>query len=329
MKKEDLGIGTRTVQLSRISHELRNDVCAVSVAILEGGRIASLRSLSSGLEFLIQASENRQPVVPGLATSFQTGPCAGIEECLPTVGFSGPETVGGTAPDHGDFWQVPWTLVDEQGSNRLTLEALGFSRPFRFRKQLSLRGSTLRVDYTLENLGKERLPFLYACHPLFAIEPGDRISLPSEVKALDLYYSRNGRLGERGVSVGWPITAAGEVIDRAGAADDQTAEMFYSGRLTDYHHCAIHRASTGEALEIAFSLDTLPYLGVWLCYGGWPDSGEQPQYAVALEPTTSPCNTLAEAVANDSAAWIAGGNSRSWHICFTVSGPPEQDRRER
>jgi hypothetical protein len=95
--------------------------------------------------------------------------------------------------------------------------------------------------------------------------------------------------------------------------------MFYTGRLTDHSHCAIHRASTGEAIEIAFSLDTLPYLGLWLCYGGWPDSWEQPlQYAVALEPTTSPCNTLAEAVANRSAAWIDGKDSRAWHISFTL-----------
>ncbi|HEX5283812.1 MAG TPA: aldose epimerase [Bryocella sp.] len=256
------------------------------------------------------------------------GPCAGIEECLPTVGFSGPETMGGTAPDHGDFWQVPWTLVNQQGSDRLTLEGFGFSRPFRFRKQLFLSGSTLRVDYTLENLGKEALPFLYACHPLFAVDPGDRISLPFDVKTLDLYYSRNGRLGRRGDKVAWPVTSAGEVLDRAGTVDAQTAEMFYTGRLTDYRHCAIHRASTSEALEIAFSLDTMPYLGVWLCYGGWHDSEGQPQYAVALEPTTSPWNTLAEAVANHAAPWLAAGSAISWHISFTVSGPPIQDRRE-
>ena len=322
-----ISIGTLSPnQLPGISHELRNDLCVASVAISEGGRIASLRSLLSGLEFLTQASENRQPVVPGLATKFQTGPCAGIEECLPTVGFSGSETIGGVAPDHGDFWQVPWTLVNQQGSNRLTLEGFGFSRPFRFRKQLFLSGSTLRVDYTLENLGKDSLPFLYACHPLFAVEPGDRISLPFEVKALDLYFSRNGHLGRRGVTVEWPITSAGEVLDRTGTPDDQTAEMLYTGRLTDYHHCAIHRASTNEALEIAFSLDKLPYLGVWLCYGGWPDSGGPPQYAVALEPTTSPCNTLSEAVVNRTALWIAGGSTVSWQISFTVSGPSVQDR---
>ena len=309
-------------------HELRNDVCAASVSISEGGRIASLRSLLSGLEFLTQARENRQPVVPGLATTFESGPCAGIEECLPTVGSSGPETEGGAAPDHGDFWQIPWTVVSEQGSSRLTLEAVGFSRPFRFQKQLLLSGSTLRVDYTLENLGEEPLPFLYACHPLFAVDPGDRISLPIEVKALDLYYSQRRRLGPRGTTVAWPVTSAGKVLDRAGTPDDQTAEMFYTGRLADYRHCAIHRASTSEVLEIAFSLDRLPYLGVWLCYGGWPDSGEARQYAVALEPTTSPCNTLAEAIANHSAAWIAGRSAISWDISFTVSRALMEDDRQ-
>lgn len=302
-------------------HELRNDLCAITIAIAEGGRIASLRSLRSGLEFLTQAREHRQAVTPGLAAKFQTGPCAGIEECLPTVGPSGLETIGGPAPDHGDFWQLPWTIIDAQGSDTLVLEAMGFSRPFRFQKQLSLLGPTLRVVYTLENRSDERLPFLYACHPLFAVDPGDRILLPHEVKALDLYYSRNGRLGRPGSKLGWPVTSEGEVLDRAGKPDDHTAEMFYTGKLTGHRGCAIRRASSGEAIEIAFSHDTLPYLGLWLCYGGWPDGGEQPlQYAVALEPTTSPCNTLAEAVANRSAPCIAGKSTLSWHISFTLVG---------
>lgn len=310
-------------QLPKDRYELRNDFCAVSVAVAEGGRVASLRSVRSGLEFLTQARENRQPFTPGLSTPFQAGPCAGIEECLPTVGPSGPETVGGAAPDHGDFWQIPWTLVDAQASESVTLEATGFSRPFRFRKQLSLSGSTLRAAYTLENFGQESLPFLYACHPLFAVDPGDRITLPSEVKALDLYYSRNDRLGGRGSTLAWPVTSNGEVLDRAGRPDDHTAEMFYTGRLADCCDCAIHRESTGEALEIAFSLDTLPYLGLWFCYGGWPDTREQDlQYAVALEPTTSPCGTLAEAEANHLAPWISAKSALSWHISFTVTGAP-------
>lgn len=302
------------------THELGNDLCSVSVAVSEGGRVSAFRSLRTGLEFLTQAHHHRSPVVPGLATPFQTGPCAGIEECLPTVGPSGPGTIGGAAPDHGDFWQIPWRVVQAEGSSRLLLEASGFSRPFLFRKDLSLNGTTLRIVYTLQNLGQERLPFLYACHPLVAVDRGDRITLPSEVNMLHLYYSRNNRLGHRGDTANWPISATGEALDRAGGAEDGTAEMFYTAKLSRESCCAIQRQVTGESLEVLFSPEALPYLGLWLCYGGWPDDAEGPrQFAVAFEPTTSPCNTLAEAVASGTAAWVAPRATASWQICFRLS----------
>ena len=90
---------------------LKNSELTVEVLPVEGGRISSLKSLHSGLEFLTQSRRRGQYPESGLHARFQDGPCAGIEECLPTVGPSGPETEGGAAPDHGDFWQLPWKLL--------------------------------------------------------------------------------------------------------------------------------------------------------------------------------------------------------------------------
>jgi hypothetical protein len=88
---------------------LRSNEIEVTVVPQEGGRISSLRSIQSGLEFLTQIRPDRPPVEPGLEASFQRGPCAGVEECLPTVGPC-VDCIGGPAPDHGDFWQIPWKV---------------------------------------------------------------------------------------------------------------------------------------------------------------------------------------------------------------------------
>jgi len=107
---------------------LRSSNVEVVVVPREGGRIASLRSVQSGLEFLTQARVDRTPVKPSLKNTFQSGPCAGAEECLPTVGPC-EDRFGGPVPDHGDFWQLPWQL-DSWDSQQLHMHALGFSRLF-------------------------------------------------------------------------------------------------------------------------------------------------------------------------------------------------------
>src|ERR1700675_4850309 len=67
---------------------LKNSELSVEVLPPEGGRISSLKSLHSGMEFLTQSRRGGRYPKAGLDTRFQDGPCAGIEECLPTVGPS-------------------------------------------------------------------------------------------------------------------------------------------------------------------------------------------------------------------------------------------------
>jgi hypothetical protein len=161
--------------------------------------------------------------------------------------------------------------------------------------------------------------FLYACHPLFAISVGDLISLPNEVQELRLDFSRGNRLADSGTTVSWPESQSGIRLDIAGSPASGIAEMFYTARLSE-GCCGIYRSATGQRLDVFFDPQRLPYLGLWLCYGGWPDGGSGPrQYAVALEPTTSGCNTLSEAERNGSAVTLDAGKIFDWEIRFRVS----------
>lgn len=301
-------------------YALQNSQLAVIVVPGEGGRVASIRSLHSGVEFLTQSLKSGSHVRPGLSTSFEDGPCAGMEECLPTVGPCGPDTEGGPAPDHGDFWQLAWK-VTETSSTQLRLHAIGFSRPLLFSKELSLKGSELRIGYRVENLQPAPTSFLYACHPLFAVCEGDRILLPQEARSLSLYYSRHERLGASGSLVCWPRTQSGVCLDVVDDETAGTAEMLYTGRLNK-GCCGVYRGSARQGLTLSFDVGKLPYLGLWLCYGGWPDDAAEPrQYAVAIEPTTAPCNTLAKAQNAGSAVTLGAGESFGWEIRLQATAP--------
>jgi galactose mutarotase-like enzyme len=299
-------------------YSLQNGVLSIEVLPDEGGRISSFKSLHSGMEFLTQ-SHRRHGSYPqaGFHAAFRDGPCAGIEECLPTVRPCGPETDGGPAPDHGDFWQLRWS-VTSTSSTTVNMFATGFSRMLRFSKELSLDHDSLCVVYRVENIGSIAQSFLYACHPLFAVSAGDLIFLPREVRELRLDYSRGKRIGSAGATISWPESQSGIRLDIAGDRDSGTAEMFYTARLSQ-GCCGIHRSATGQTLDIWFDPQRLPYLGLWLCYGGWPEGGSGPrQYAVALEPTTSGCNTLSAAERSGSAVTLDPGRTFDWEIRFRI-----------
>jgi galactose mutarotase-like enzyme len=294
---------------------LQSDEMEVMVIPGEGGRIASLRSVSSGLEFLTQARPDRQAIKPSLETAFQRGPCAGAEECLPTVGPC-VDCTGGPAPDHGDFWQIPWS-VDSLDSRKLQMHAVGFSRPLRFERIISVDGASLSLNYRVVNFGSKAYSFLYAWHPLFAVETGDRVVLPTEVAEVRLSYSRGHALGPEGKPLKWPELTSSRVIRDLSVACDphhETAEMIYTRRL-HVGRCGLFRGEHRQGVIISFDPSQLPYLGVWLCFGGWPVAGpEAKQVAVALEPTNAPFNTLSEAEHAGLAVRLAPGHAFTWNI---------------
>jgi galactose mutarotase-like enzyme len=292
---------------------LTNDVLAVEITPEEGGRISSLESHTTGVEFLTQSGNKAIHLEPGYEAQFQNGACAGIEECLPTVGACDERTSGGAVPDHGDFWQLRWEVI-ERSSSHVILATKGFSRPLLFEKTVTLNEATLSLRYRIQNIGESATSFLYACHPLLAIEPGDRIALPSEIEALQLTYSRTGRLGEAGDRIGWP----GKELDTVLSMETGEAEMFYSGRLRT-GRCGLFRIQAKQGLLLSFSTRKLPYLGLWLCYGGWPGGAVPQQYAVAIEPTMAPCNTLKQAQEEGLACHLPPRDVVEWELEFQVT----------
>lgn len=297
------------------SYVLQSSELEVSIVPVEGGRIASLRSVHSNTEFFTQARSGRKPIKPGLRTSFQSGPCAGAEECLPTVGPC-EDCTGGPAPDHGDFWQIPWS-VDSYDGEQLCMHAIGFSRPLRFARNLRVDGASLDLDYEVTNIGSEILPFLYAWHPLFVAEEGDWIVLPEEVGEVKLSYSRAKEFGSIDSRIMWPIFNDGSGnrdLSKALAPDAGTAEMVYTQELS-VGRCGLFRKQRRQGIILSFDPTHLPYLGIWTCFGGWPSTGDEPkQVAIALEPTIAPFNTLSEAEHASSAVKLEPGKNFRWNL---------------
>jgi galactose mutarotase-like enzyme len=265
--------------------------------------------------------------------AFDQGDAGGWDECLPSVAGCTVETAAGTAsvPDHGDLWRVEWSQTGKQGSgvrdqgsadaNSATFRAECFSLPLALERTIALtkseNGWRLSLDYMLTNTGEYPAPWSWAAHPLFLAEEGDRIVLPQSIRELRLEGSGGERLGKRGDVVTWPLAtmADGGKTDLSVAQTPSSGigDKLFAGPLSaNENWCALERPKAGVRIKVGFDPAAMPYLGLWLCYGGWPDRPGPKQTCVALEPSTAPVDSLAQ-----TGPWsrtLSRGESNSWRM---------------
>jgi galactose mutarotase-like enzyme len=301
---------------------LENSALRMTVLPALGGKIASIQILPEGEELLQKPLQTY--VLRTRYMSFDASDASGWDECLPSVAACEVQTASGVAqiPDHGDFWQILWE-TGRQSGNALTIFGDGFSLPLRFSKTLRLDGNRIRVSYCLRNLGGESVEYIWSAHPLFAVEPGDRIFLPDSIRDVTVEGSARNRLGERGTIHAWPkatlmnrdlvdLTLVGKVTDGVGD------KLFAAAPPEGW--CAIERKRLKRRIELRFDPQELPYLGLWICYGGWPDHGANRQQCVALEPCTARGDSLALAAEEGRARRLASRAEDRWSVELLVAG---------
>lgn len=277
-------------------------VCKVSVLPQFGGKVASIQVNGNQLlQAPLAPVGARTPTMP-----FDAGDASGWDECLPSVAACEVAFDDDIAqiPDHGDLWRVAWTEGNgESNGNSIALRAACFSLPLELERKLTLseteRGFRLSSEYTLTNVGMAPVPWSWAAHPLFAVAAGDRLVLPPTIETLRVEGSRGNRLGKRGDAVTWPIATltAGGITDLTVAQSSESGigDKLFAGPLREGENwCALERPSVGVRIRFTFDPVMTPYLGLWICYGGWPDGPGPKQTCVAMEPTTAPVDSLAE-----------------------------------
>jgi galactose mutarotase-like enzyme len=280
-----------------------------------GGKIASVRAGSSHVDSsLEEACELLQlplaPYAPRTRTMpFEESDASGWDECLPSVAACRVETAAGLAsiPDHGDLWRVNWRRIHgqlmESSADSASFRAECFSLPLRLERSVTLtetaKGWKLRLEYKVTNTGAEAAPWSWSAHPLFAAEAGDRIVLPDSIREFHVESSGGDRLGKRGDLVSWPIATLADDsevdLSLAQPPASAIADKLFAGPLTEQENwCALERPQAGVRIIVRFDPAATPYLGLWICYGGWPASPGPKQMCVAMEPSTAGADSLAE-----------------------------------
>jgi len=298
---------------------LKNELLQVEIIPELGAKIASLKMLPSGVEML------QQPLLPYAertrTMAFDEGDASGFDECLPTVSGCKFDTGKGRVqvPDHGDFWRIPWT--SKQTGHEVEMQATGFSLPLEFTKTLRLEGNELTMHYTIRNVGEATTEFSWSAHPLFTAEAGDRVVLPASVTFVQVEGSGGNRLGAAGKRYDWPVAKleSGTSIDlsECGAIESGVGDKLYT-RAPQEGWCALDRVKLKTRVEMRFNPQESPFLGLWLCYGGWPEGRPNRQQCVALEPCMAPMDSLAVASAKGYTRKLEAQQKYAWSISIRI-----------
>lgn len=287
-----------------IVHTLANDALSISIVPELGGRIVSLKHRPSRREWLDGWSPagKRRIWRPTDPADYETGPGAGLDECLPTVL---PCRLGAARlGDHGELWnQVP--AFDETLAKEgvLACQWALKSLPLAFERRISIHGDEVCFQYRIGNRANSRTPFLWAWHPLFTWEPGDQI-LTSEKSCF-------APDGERSA---WPHIHPGTDLSRAEfSADTTPAAKVFLGPFS-VGHAAI-KAQNGATLTLKWPAEFFPYAGIWITRGFWKGL-----HHWAIEPTNAPVDRLSDIKEPSAAFMLAPREIREWELIAKLTG---------
>lgn len=297
-----------------------------------GSKMVSLVHVRTGRQFLL-CPQVRNPMYrrPVYGERFVHDYAYGFDECFPTVApsfYKSPARDGEFVhfPDHGELWSRPWRVA--LNDDEIVFSVEGVLVPYGFEKRVRLGGNRLFFSYTVDNPTKEPFRYLWCAHPLLQVAPGTQVLLPPSVDRVLLEWITDETVGRHGDILPWPYLAS--TRRRINYAEVQTKSLRQAVKcFTDIlqeGYAVVYYGDSAESLQFEFNPKEIPYLGVWLSYGGWPVGSSNPDLTVALEPSTARCDSLEEAIERGEYSEVAPGATRSWSMSISVwKGLPSHD----
>jgi hypothetical protein len=271
--------------------QLESSVLRVTLDPGYGARVVSLVDRRTGRDWLVPDDRaRRNPHAP----IYDADAARGWDECFPTVAVTDNGAWPSPMRDHGELWGRPTdTLVQDTA-----IESLWRAERFALTRTLRIDGAMLTAEYVLRNISPEAFPYLYSQHLLLALRPGETIAIEGIRSFSDI---------DTGARLEWPVE---------GLATVQGVEAGLMRKLYAPVEARVRTRVSGGlgSFEISWSRQDMPAYGLWIDYGGWPQTGRG-VHQVAFEPTSACAHGLVDA----DAPVLPAGDERRWQISISLS----------
>jgi galactose mutarotase-like enzyme len=276
-----------------------------------------------------------------------TADSGGLDECFPTTGACAlPSLVRGAGgrelPDHGELWSQRPTLTLTTGADghRAHIVWQGECLPYRFERTVIVTPQgDVRCEYAAVNLGDQKIPFLWAAHPLLHLGPRTRLELPEGAR-VRVSAQHGIDLGGAAAEHRWPrLRSGGQLLDLSapGRAWKKPFACMLHMDLPPGAR-ALRVLEGNEQLTASVQAEDVPHLGLWINHGGWnplprtswlPWRKPAPYLNLGFEPAIGAPGTLSDALgAWEGAHWIEAGATRRWTVTWSGGDvpPPAESR---
>lgn len=289
---------------------------AVIIPVL-GGRVWELEDKVRGRQWVWHREDVTLKASP-TGSVYDDVWSGGWEELFPNDApgrFEGREL-----PDHGEWWTLPWTVgpTSDGATARVCLTASSSILKAACTKEFSLQRATptLSVTYRIQSEELEPFHFLFKQHLPIEVTPDCRLLLPGgEVRPVDPTF---GTVSQGAGPFAWPMATRddGSLTDLRAIPprSSNTREFLYVTSLPEAW-CGVEDRSREASLKMTFDAQTLPFLWLFLSYGGWRNT-----YTAVLEPCTNMPKDLSEAMRLGQSARLDPGQEFVTMVSVTLGG---------
>lgn len=277
-----------------MTHIIQGPGLRAEVHTDRGARLVSLR----GVEDFEWLSPSERTAAAGAGQPFVRPGMGGWDEVAPSVQSDG------AIPDHGDVWNLEWTVVSAS-SEELTLSVQLQSLPVRLERKLAVTDAGLRLSYVATTTSAGPVPFMWCAHPQFVATVDTLLTLEmdgAEVmpKLLEMYPAD-------GTERSFPAMPLHGSMSQGSSMKAFVAPEV----LVD---AAVLRQSTGQSLRLAWDPQQLPYLGLF-----WDNGEFAAEPIIAVEPATGLGDRLSSAAALHRVRKVSRDQPLTWSLELSAS----------
>ena len=289
---------------------LENEALRVVVIPALGGRIWELEDRARRRQWIWHRFDG-VPAAAAAGAAYDEVWAGGWEELFPNDApglFEGREL-----PDHGEWWSARWNAHEITGDRVCLGTTLSVVRA-RCTTEIRIAGSTLVVLYRIESSEPEPVHFLFKQHLPIALTPQCRLMLPGgRVEPVDPAFGT--LVGARG-AFDWPqARGADGAVDMSRVPPDESREReFLYVRDLPEPWCGVDDPGSGASLRMHFDSAALPFVWLFLTYGGWRDC-----HTAVLEPCTNLPKDLSEAVRLRQSGRLEPGGEFMTKVSVTIA----------
>ncbi|HWQ84365.1 MAG TPA: hypothetical protein VN363_07355 [Anaerolineales bacterium] len=302
---------------------LENEALRTIVVQELGAKLVSLFDKRSQKEWLADPGDRAVKKV-AYGAVFTDQDMSGWDEMFPTIvacEYPLPgRHAGALLPDHGEVWALPWKL-EPAPTGSLTLSVEGIALPYRLTRRLAYcAADVLQMDYGLENLGDEPMPYIWAAHPQFLCGEAAEIRFPFQVSEVCNTVDASWGWGEPETIFTWPAAVRPDGtafrIDHTGPPTLKQARKFYVLPEKRVAWAGLLRQPVQDWLRLDWDPEKVPYLGLWV------DEGALSHTTVAApEPTTGFYDSLVLAWEKKEITVLEPHATQTWTLTVRLGIP--------